>query len=52
LGNKFTIVAALREKMFWFGLLKISTSDFIAWNLCCDSQHGNAAAVAIVEAVD
>jgi hypothetical protein len=33
LRNLLAIMAALREEMFWFGLLKISAPDFIAWNL-------------------
>src|SRR5467141_260528 len=52
LRNKFAVVAALREKMFWVGLLKISAPDFIAWNLRRDSQDGNATAVTVVEPVD
>ena len=52
LRNQFAIMAALREKMFWFGLLKISTPDFIAWDLRRDGQDGNTATVTIIETVD
>jgi len=45
-------MAALREEMLWLGLLKISASDFIAWNLRRDGQDGNTAAVTVVEPVD
>src|ERR1700692_1504732 len=50
--NQFAIVAALREKMFRVGLLKISAPDFIAGNLRGNSKHGDTAAVTIVEPVD
>ena len=52
LRNQFTIMAALSEEMLWFGLLKISAPDFIAWNLRRDGQDGNTAAVTVVEPVD
>src|ERR1700719_3075915 len=52
LRNQLAIMAALREEMFWLGLLKISAPDFIAWNLRCDGQHRNTAAVTVVEPVD
>ena len=45
-------MAALREEMFGMGFLKISAADFMAGNLRGDRQHGNAAAVAIVQAID
>jgi hypothetical protein len=32
-------MAALREEMFRLGLLKISASDFIAWNLRRDFRR-------------
>jgi hypothetical protein len=52
LRNQFAVVAALREEMFWFSLLKISAPDFIAWNLRRDRQDRNAASVAVVQSVD
>src|SRR6267154_786573 len=45
-------MAALREEMFWFSLLKISAADFIAWNLRRNGQDGNTTAVTVVEPVD
>src|ERR1700676_1468817 len=52
LRNQFAIIAALREKMFRVGLLKISAPDFIAGNLRGNSKYRNTAAVTIVEPVD
>jgi hypothetical protein len=46
------VVAALREKMFWVGLLKISAPDFITWNLRRNGENRNAAAMAVVEPID
>src|SRR5258708_29442263 len=51
-GNELAIVAALREEMFRVGLLKISAPNLIAGNLRGDREHGNPAAVAVVQAVD
>src|ERR1700683_1358133 len=45
-------MAAPRKDLYRIRLLKISTSDFSARNLRCDSQNGDAAALAIVKAVD
>src|ERR1700692_925026 len=50
--NQFAIVAALREKMFRVGLLKISAPDFIAGNLRGDSKYRHTAAVTIIEPID
>src|SRR6202035_3296568 len=52
LRNQFAVVAALREKMFCMGLLKISAPDFIAWNLRRNSENRNTAAMAVVEPID
>src|SRR6202790_1466509 len=52
LRNQLAIVAALREKMFWVGLLKISAPDFIAWNLRRNGENRNTAAMAVVEPID
>src|ERR1700688_919535 len=52
LRNQFAVVAALREKMFWVGLLKISAPDFIAWNLRRNGENRNTAAMAVVEPID
>src|ERR1700688_187565 len=52
LRSQFAVVAALREKMFWVGLLKISAPDFIAWNLRRNSENRNTAAMAVVEPID
>ena len=52
MGNELTIVAALREEMFRVGLVKISAPNLIAGNLRGDREHGNLAAVAVLEAVD
>src|SRR6202162_2982200 len=52
LRNQFAVVAALREKMFWVGLLKISATDFIAWNLRRNCENRNTAAMAVVEPID
>src|ERR1700723_756110 len=45
-------MAALPEKVFRMSLLEISTPDFGARNLRRDCQNGDAAALAIVKAVD
>src|SRR5580692_1416427 len=45
-------MAALREELFRMSLLEISTPDFRARNLRSDGQNGDAAALAIVKAVD
>src|ERR1700684_2837571 len=50
--NQFAIVAALREKMFRVGLLKISASNFTAGNLRGNSKYRHPAAMTIVEPVD
>src|SRR5216684_2618838 len=52
LRNKFAVVAALREKMFWVGLLKISAPDFIAWNLRRNGENRNTAAMAVIEPIN
>src|SRR5208283_175937 len=52
LRDELTIMAALREEMFGVSFLKISAADFVAWNLRRNSQHGNAATMAVVEPVD
>src|SRR6202049_3031619 len=52
LRNQFAVVAALREKMFWVGLLKISAPDFIAWNLRRNGEDRNTAAMAVIEPID
>src|ERR1700692_3297350 len=52
LRNQLAIVAALREKMFWVGLLKISAPDFIAWNLRRNGENRNTAAMAVVQPID
>src|SRR6202051_4218247 len=52
LRNQFAVVAALREKMFWVGLLKISAPAFIAWNLCRNGENRNTAAMAVIEPID
>src|SRR5665811_1093612 len=38
--------------MFRMGFLKISASDFTAWNLCGNRQNGDTTAMAIVETID
>src|SRR6202051_2537379 len=50
--NQLAIVAALREKMFRMGLLKISASNFTAGNLRGNSKYRHPAAMTIVEPVD
>ena len=45
-------MAALREEVFRMSLLKVSTPDFSAGNLRRDGQNRNAAALAIVKAID
>ena len=52
MGHQLAVMAALREEMFGMGFLKISAADFVAGNLRRDGQHRNAAAMAIVKAVD
>src|SRR5258708_38588653 len=52
LGNHFTVRAALREEMFWVGLLKIAAADFIAGNLGCNGQDSHTPAVTVVESID
>jgi len=45
-------MAALREEMFGISLLKISTANFPARNLCGDGEDWNAAALTVVEAIN
>src|SRR5437016_12524300 len=45
-------MTALRKQMFRVCLLKISAADCVAGNLRRNGEHGNSAAMAIVEAVD
>jgi hypothetical protein len=45
-------MAALREQMLGMSLLKIVAANLLAWNLCRDGQHRNAAAVAIVKTIN
>src|SRR3984957_8242085 len=45
-------MAAPGEDLFRISLLKISTSDFSARDLRRDGQNGDAAALAIVKAID
>jgi hypothetical protein len=45
-------MTTLRKEMFRVGFLKITTSELIAWNLRCNRQHRNTAAMAVVESVD
>src|ERR1700757_4278450 len=52
LRYQFAIVAALREDVLGIGLLKISTANFSARNLCGDGEDWNAAALTVVEAVN
>src|SRR5882672_7090354 len=52
LRHQFAVMAALREEMFRISLLKISTANFPARNLCGDGKDGNAAALTVVEAVN
>ena len=52
LRDQLAVMAALREEMLRAGLLKISTPDFSAGNLCSDGKDGNAAAMAVVEPID
>src|SRR6266404_8359550 len=50
--NQFTVMTALREKMFRIGLLKISAPDFMTRDLRRNSQNRHTAAVTIIESID
>src|SRR6266404_7271911 len=50
--DQFTVMAALRKKMFRMRFLKIAAANFLTWNLRGDGENGNAAAVAVVKPVD
>src|SRR6266852_4194940 len=50
--HQFAVMAALREEMFGISLLKISTANFPARNLCGDGEDWNAAALTVVEAIN
>ena len=52
LRDQFTIMTALTEELIRMSLLKVSTSDFTARNLRGDGEDGDAAPMAIVEAID
>src|ERR1700741_2201258 len=52
LRYQFAIMAALREEMLGISLLKISTPNFPARNLCGDGEDWNAAALTVVEAIN
>src|ERR1700722_16282576 len=52
LRYQFAVVAALREEMLGISLLKISAANFPARNLCGNSEDWNAAALAVVEAIN
>src|ERR1700731_3284114 len=52
LRYQFAVMAALREEMLGISLLKISATNFPARNLCGNSDDWNAAALAVVEAID
>src|SRR5882672_716632 len=52
LRHQLAVMAALREEMFGISLLKISTANFLARNLCGDGEDRNAAALTVIEAVN
>src|ERR1700747_1342446 len=52
LRYQLAVMAALREDMFGISLLKISTANFSARNLCGDGEDWNAAALTVVEAIN
>jgi hypothetical protein len=52
LRNRFAVVAAILEEMLGIGLLEVAAADFLAGYLGGDGQHRDAAAMAVVEAVD
>jgi hypothetical protein len=52
LRNQLTIVAAIFEQVVWMRLLKVTTSDLVTWNLCCNRKYRHAIPMAIEETVD
>jgi hypothetical protein len=52
LGDELTVMATLPEDVFGMSLLEVSTPDFGTGNLRRDGENGDAAALAIVKAVD
>src|SRR6266853_1521683 len=52
LRYQLAVMAALREEMLGISLLKISTANFPARNLCSNSEDWNAAALTVVEAIN
>src|ERR1700726_2392722 len=52
LRHHLAVMAALREEMLGIRLLKISTANFPARNLCSNRDDGNAAALTVVEAIN
>ena len=51
-GDQFAVVAALAEQGFGAGLLEVSGADLPARDVGGDGDHRDAAAVAVVQAVD
>jgi hypothetical protein len=52
LRDELTVMAALSEDVFRMSLLEVSTTDFNARNLRRDGENRDAAALAIVKAID
>src|SRR6266542_5433443 len=52
LRDHFAIMAAPRKEMLGMCLLEVPASDLDGWNLRGDCHNWNAAALALVEAVD
>src|SRR5246127_2879264 len=52
LRYQLAVMAALREEMLGISLLKISATNFPARDLCGNSEDWNAAALAVVEAIN
>lgn len=50
--NELTVVTAILENVLWLGLLEVVAGDFLAGNLCGNSQHRHAIAMAIVQAIE
>src|SRR5271155_3237828 len=52
LGNQLAVVATTFEELVRVRLLEIGAAYFTAGNMCGDSQHRHATALAIIETVD
>jgi hypothetical protein len=50
--DEFNVVAAFLEQYFGVRRLEVVDADFGAWDMSGDGEYGNAASMAVKEAVD